>query len=53
MNIPAGKALRVDHILTLVKDREGFLDFLRGMLQWQPEDRKTAKELGEHAWLHS
>lgn len=29
-----------------------FLDFIRGMVQWRPEDRKTAKELLEDPWLN-
>ena len=28
-----------------------FLKFLRGMLQWLPEERKTAKELLQDPWL--
>jgi len=28
-----------------------FLDFVRGMLAWRPEDRKTAAELLQHPWL--
>lgn len=31
--------------------KELFLDFMRGMLQWVPEERKTAKELLQHPWL--
>jgi len=34
------------------KNKEMFLDFMRGMLQWRPEDRKTAKELLEDPWLN-
>jgi serine/threonine-protein kinase SRPK3 len=29
-----------------------FMQFMRCMLQWRPEDRKTAKELLEHPWLN-
>ncbi len=28
-----------------------FLDFVRVMLAWRPEDRKTAAELLRHPWL--
>lgn len=28
-----------------------FLDFMRKMLQWIPEDRQTAKQLLSHSWL--
>lgn len=34
------------------KNKEMFLIFMRGMLQWRPEDRKTAKELLEDPWLN-
>lgn len=30
-------------------EKEVFLDFASGMLQWLPEKRKTAKELLKHA----
>lgn len=29
-------------------ERDEFLDFASGMLQWLPEKRKTAKELLQH-----
>ncbi|EPE29213.1 Protein kinase-like (PK-like) [Glarea lozoyensis ATCC 20868] len=29
-----------------------FMHFVRCMLQWRPEDRKTAKELLQHPWLN-
>lgn len=35
------------------KNREIFMAFMRGMLQWRPEDRKTAKELLDDPWLNS
>ncbi|KAK2877251.1 hypothetical protein FQN49_001307 [Arthroderma sp. PD_2] len=35
------------------KNKEMFLSFMRGMLQWRPEDRKTAKQLLEDPWLNS
>lgn len=34
-------------------NKELFLSFVRSMLQWRPEDRKTAKELLEDPWLNS
>ncbi|KAM5359202.1 hypothetical protein ACJZ2D_014664 [Fusarium nematophilum] len=34
-------------------DKKQFLDFMRGMLQWRPEDRKTARQLLEDPWLNS
>ena len=33
------------------KDQEIFLDLMRPMLQWLPEQRKTPKELLCHPWL--
>lgn len=32
---------------------EAFIDLLKGMLAWVPEERLTAAELRRHAWLHS
>ncbi|KAJ5356372.1 CMGC protein kinase [Penicillium concentricum] len=34
------------------RNKEMFLEFLKGMLQWKPEDRKTAKELLQDPWLN-
>lgn len=33
--------------------KEAFLTFVRGMLQWRPEDRKTAAQLVDDPWLRS
>jgi serine/threonine-protein kinase SRPK3 len=33
--------------------KEKFINFVRGMLQWRPEERKTAKELLQDPWLNS
>ncbi|QQK40892.1 CMGC protein kinase [Penicillium digitatum] len=35
------------------RNKEMFLNFMRGMLQWRPEDRKTAKQLLKDPWLDS
>ena len=32
-------------------EREAFLAFMRSMLKWMPEQRKTARELLDDAWL--
>lgn len=41
-----------DSVLSLKEeDKHLFLDFVSHMLQWLPEERKTAKELLEHPWL--
>lgn len=34
------------------EEQSSFLRFIRRMLQWLPEDRKSAKELLEDPWLH-
>lgn len=33
------------------KDKRLFVDFVSKMLQWLPENRRTAKELLEDPWL--
>lgn len=33
------------------KEKVVFLQFVRKMLQWLPEDRKSAKELMDDPWL--
>ncbi|KAB8212800.1 hypothetical protein BDV33DRAFT_210847 [Aspergillus novoparasiticus] len=33
-------------------DREAFLSFIKQMLAWLPEKRKTARELTEHPFLN-
>lgn len=33
------------------KDREAFLSFVRQMLTWHPDKRKTARELMDHPFL--
>lgn len=35
------------------KDKIEFLDFIRKMLRWIPEERQTAKQLLRHPWLLS
>ena len=33
------------------EEKELFLDFIRSMLKWRPEDRKSATELLKHPWM--
>ncbi|PYH94653.1 protein kinase [Aspergillus ellipticus CBS 707.79] len=33
------------------QEKESFLDFLRSMLKWPPEERKTARQLLQDPWL--
>ncbi|KAI2912925.1 hypothetical protein CBS147320_10696 [Aspergillus niger] len=49
--IPENQAL--EDTVTYLKDTEKdeFLDFARKILQWLPENRKTAKELADDPWL--
>ncbi|KAK4122013.1 hypothetical protein N657DRAFT_657506 [Parathielavia appendiculata] len=35
------------------EDEVMFLDFVKGMLAWRPEDRKTARELLDDPWLNT
>jgi len=35
------------------EDKAEFLRLVRSMLRWMPEDRKTAKDLLDDAWLNS
>ena len=32
-------------------ERAAFIGFVRSMLQWRPEDRKTPRELLDDPWL--
>lgn len=50
--IPQGMSLEKSELRLRGKNKEVFLDLMRGMLQWRPEDRKTAKQLLEHPWLN-
>ena len=50
--IPTGVSLEQSEEFLEGKNKEIFLDFMRGMLQWWPEDRKTAKELLQDPWLN-
>lgn len=34
------------------EDKRLFIEFVRKMLQWEPECRLTAKELYDDPWLH-
>lgn len=34
------------------EEKRVFLRFLRGMIQWVPEERKTARELVDDPWLN-
>jgi serine/threonine protein kinase len=51
--IPQDRSLESAEELLEGESKEKFLAFIRGMLQWRPEDRKTAKELLQDPWLTS
>ncbi|KXG48603.1 uncharacterized protein PGRI_024730 [Penicillium griseofulvum] len=53
VDIPWGISLRNSENRLSGRNKELFLKFIRGMLQWQPEDRKTAKQLLKDPWLEN
>ncbi|KAK8902475.1 hypothetical protein QC760_008981 [Botrytis cinerea] len=34
------------------RNKEMFLNMMRGMLQWRPEDRKSARQLADDPWIN-
>ncbi|PKY07070.1 CMGC protein kinase [Aspergillus campestris IBT 28561] len=53
VEIPRDTSLEKLELYLEGRNKEMFLDFMRGMLQWRPEDRKTAKELLRDPWLNA
>lgn len=53
--IPVGEHTPLEQRETSLEgeDKEEFLRLVRKMLQWEPEKRKSAKELEEDAWLQN
>ncbi|KAM0664877.1 hypothetical protein MY8738_008261 [Beauveria namnaoensis] len=51
--IPEGLSLEASEENLEGSSEEKFLSFIRGMLQWRPEDRKTAKQLLEDPWFRN
>jgi serine/threonine-protein kinase SRPK3 len=49
--IPQGLTLEGSEENLDGEKKEKFLQFVRCMLQWRPEDRWTAKELLGHPWV--
>jgi serine/threonine-protein kinase SRPK3 len=45
-------SLETSEVFLEGKNKEDFLSFVRGMLQWRPEDRKTAAQLLQDPWLN-
>ncbi|CAI7617682.1 unnamed protein product [Penicillium glandicola] len=53
IEIPWGMSLESSEERLSGRNKEMFLKFMRGMLQWKPEDRKTAKQLLKDPWLYN
>ncbi|KAJ5384277.1 hypothetical protein N7517_002188 [Penicillium concentricum] len=53
VDVPGGLALEISEERLSGRNKEMFLEFMGGMLQWQPEDRKTAKQLLKDPWLEN
>ena len=51
MDVPQGTSLERSEEYLEGKNKDMFLVFMRGMLQWRPEDWKTAKGLLEDPWM--
>ncbi|RAH43521.1 uncharacterized protein BO95DRAFT_465906 [Aspergillus brunneoviolaceus CBS 621.78] len=51
VTVPATSLQEVEENLT-GENQQMFLEFMRSMLQWIPEKRKTAQELLDDAWLN-
>ncbi|KAL3466095.1 kinase-like domain-containing protein [Aspergillus heterothallicus] len=52
LDIPTGVSLELSEEFLEGRNKEMFLAFMRGMLQWRPEDRKTANDLLQDPWLN-
>ncbi|KAJ5399741.1 hypothetical protein N7465_010230 [Penicillium sp. CMV-2018d] len=52
IEIPTGVSLELSEKFLEGRNKEMFIAFMRGMLQWRPEDRKTAKDLLQDPWLN-
>ncbi|GAB1209484.1 hypothetical protein APSETT445_008263 [Aspergillus pseudonomiae] len=52
IEIPTGTTLERSEEFLEGRNKEMFIGFMRGMLQWRPEDRKTAKDLLQDPWLN-
>ena len=48
--ISHGNSLDMAECFLTGRNKAMFLDFVRGMLAWRPDDRKTARELLEDPW---
>ncbi|KAM5353688.1 hypothetical protein ACJ41O_000338 [Fusarium nematophilum] len=53
VNVPQGASLENSVTRLEGEEKHKFLAFVRGMLQWRPEERKTAAQLLNDPWLRS
>jgi serine/threonine-protein kinase SRPK3 len=51
IDLPASTSLEARETHLAGDEKRRFLDFMRKMLQWAPERRRTAGELFQDAWL--
>ncbi|EQK99102.1 protein kinase domain-containing protein [Ophiocordyceps sinensis CO18] len=51
--ITHGNSLEKEERFLTGENKDMFLNLVRGMLAWRPEDRKTARELLEDPWLNT
>lgn len=50
--VPKGNLEQAEKMLE-GEEKKLFLDFVRKMLKWKPEERNSAKELLDDHWLNS
>jgi serine/threonine-protein kinase SRPK3 len=51
--IPSATSLEESEENFKGSDQRAFLEFMRKMLQWRPEDRQTAGQLLQDPWLNA
>lgn len=51
LNLVDNTSLENSEVRLQGKEQELFLDLMRSMLRWVPEERKTPKQLLYHPWL--
>lgn len=49
--IPSKVSLESEEAVLEGENKVAFLNMVRGMLQWRPEDRKSPREILEDPWL--
>lgn len=52
IEILTGLSLETSEEFLEGRNKETFIAFMSGMLQWRPEDRKAAKDLLQDPWLN-